>query len=110
MHESVTDVLGTDLGWLGAFIGDDLAGGLGFVDEEKSRLIDRLFVAPVHARRGIGRALVTAAIAPPLVTVSTGTANHPAVALYKSLGFERQDDREIAPGVTVTGFRLRVGG
>ncbi len=110
MLETVDDVLAVDVRWIGAFVGDDLTAGLGFVDGVGHRLIDRLFVDPDHARTGMGRALVTAALKPPLVAVSTGTANYPAVALYEELGFERQDERGIAQGVTITGFHLRVGG
>lgn len=49
---------------------------------------------------------------PPLhdtVVVSTGTANAPARALCRSLGFVVTGERAIADGVTVTSYRLSTG-
>ena len=104
LHDSAADVRGFDLVWLGAFEGETLVGGLGYVDNPGLRDIDRLFVDPSEARRGIGRALVTAALGAGQVQVSTGTGNGPARHLYESLGFEETGVRPIAPGVTVTRF------
>lgn len=81
----------------GARIGDDRNDGVlaGTIEiEPASGLtptnIASLVVLPSHFRRGIGRALVRHAIglhgdAP--ITVSTGVANAPALALYEGLGF-----------------------
>lgn len=84
-----------------------MIGGLGFVDTDDYRLIDRLFVDPRHARGGAGRGLVASVIDTREVRVSTGTENFPARALYESLDFEAYGLLEIAPGVTVTRFALR---
>ncbi|MCP3974589.1 MAG: GNAT family N-acetyltransferase [bacterium] len=106
MHESVDDVRELEINWVGAFAADELIGGLGFVDTDDYRLIDRLFVDPRHARRGAGRRLVASVINAHVVRVSTGSENYPANALYESLGFEAYGLLEIAPGVTVTRFAL----
>ena len=100
-------IRGLDLVWLGAFIGDLLIGGLGYVDHLGFRDIDRLFVDPQYARRGIGRALVLSVLDREEVRVSTGTRNDPACRLYQSLDFEAIGVREIAPEVTVTQFVRR---
>ncbi|MET7290501.1 GNAT family N-acetyltransferase [Streptomyces sp. NPDC005573] len=67
--------------------------------------ICRLVVHPVAHRRGVATALLDAldSIEPAeLTVVSTGTANLPAVALYRRRGFIPISERQIAPGVTVT--------
>ena len=107
LHDTAADVLASELTWVGAFRGKALVGGLAYIDHTDHRDIDRLFVEPGHARRGIGRALVQSVLDAPEVRVSTGTANRPAAELYESLGFVAGPVREIAPGVTVTSWTLR---
>lgn len=107
LHDTAKDVMGYELVWVGAFAGDRLVGGLGYVDDVGHRDIDRLFVEPARSRQGIGRALVDSVLDKPEVRVATGTANLPAIALYQALGFVAGSQREIAPGVTVTEFTLR---
>lgn len=107
LHESIEDVVRSELNWVGAFAGRQLVGGLGYVDRPDHRDIDRLFVDPARARRGIGRALVESVLDAAEVRVSTGTKNLPAIELYESLRFVPGESREIAPGVTVTSFVFR---
>ena len=104
LHETAADVRSLDLVWLGAFEGDLLVGGIACADYPTFRDIDRLFVDPATARRGIGRALVSSVLGAGEVRVSTGTRNAPALRLYESLGFEETEVREIAPGVTIRVF------
>ncbi|NND02227.1 MAG: GNAT family N-acetyltransferase [Acidimicrobiia bacterium] len=104
LHDTVADVQAHKIVWVGAFQGDNLVGGLGYSDDGPVRDIDRLFVDPAEARRGIGRALVSSVLDHPELHVSTGAANHPARELYESLGFVAAGQREIAVGVTVTSF------
>jgi ribosomal protein S18 acetylase RimI-like enzyme len=105
LDETVDELQSQPVEWLAAFEGDAIVGAIGFVVEpDGSCDIDRLIVDPDHARRGIGRALVDAVLDHPIVTVSTGARNEPACALYESLGFQRTDEREIAPGINVVQF------
>jgi ribosomal protein S18 acetylase RimI-like enzyme len=70
--------------------------------------ISRLIVDPAYARRGHGRALLDHLdqLEPrPVSLVSTGSANTPAITLYKSRGYTETDQVEVAPGVCVTQFR-----
>ncbi|MER7585037.1 GNAT family N-acetyltransferase [Kitasatospora sp. NPDC097691] len=67
--------------------------------------ICRLMVHPVAHRRGIATVLLDAtdSIKPAELTiVSTGTANLPALALYRRRGFAPVGERQVAPGVTIT--------
>lgn len=110
LREGVSQVRLLDLHWVGAFEDETLVGGLAYADAGPVRDIDRLFVDPAHARRGIGRRLVRSVLDAPTVTVSTGSDNTPAVGLYVSLGFRERGRREIGPGVTITIFeRSSVG-
>jgi len=102
LHDKVEDIMDLEISWVGAFEGDRLVGGIAYVDNSDGRDIDRLFVDPAKARRGIGKALVGFALGAAKVTVSTGTKNAPAIALYSALGFRPAGHKVIAPGVTIT--------
>lgn len=72
--------------------------------------IHRLVVSPKHFRKGIGRSLVEYLLDRYDgfdFAVSTGTANKPAISLYKSLGFQEQGFVEVAPGIHCTQFYLK---
>ncbi|MBA3381843.1 MAG: GNAT family N-acetyltransferase [Actinobacteria bacterium] len=74
--------------------------------------IHRLAVDPTCFRCGIGTALVRAAVrAEPSAThaiVQTGAGNEPARSLYLREGFEQTDELEVAPGLRVTRYRMRL--
>jgi ribosomal protein S18 acetylase RimI-like enzyme len=57
----------------------------------KARQISALVVEPACVRRGLGRRLVNFVLegVPDRVLVSTSTANTPALALYRSVGFQQ---------------------
>lgn len=101
LHESVDDIRRADLKWLGCWEDGRLVGIMAWSVMDGTTDIDRLAVHPDHFRRGHGRALVSSVV-DGTVTVSTGTANHPALRLYESLGFNRIAEGQVAPGVTVT--------
>lgn len=78
--------------FLGAFEHAELLGSVGVQpdDEDRGVNISSLVVAPAHQRRGVGRALLAAAIAASPrteVTVQTSAKNSPALALYAEFGF-----------------------
>lgn len=111
LHESLADVLAADLHWLLASDGDRIVGALGYTLPGGVVAIDRLVVAPDHHRRGIGARLVRGVLdLRPEVQVSTGRDNHPARALYSSLGFEHRGDREVIDGLWVSDYRRDRGG
>lgn len=92
LRRSAADVVASDDFHLGAWVGNALAGvlSLGRDDEPDQLCIGMLVVLPSHQRRGLARALLddllqrTDGLA---LSVATGAANAPALALYASAGF-----------------------
>ncbi len=107
LHETLDELLEAEhQRWLGRFEGPTLVGGLAW-EEEGAAGVDlrRLVVAPAAWRRGHAAALLDAfdqLVGPRAVSVSTGSANAPAVALYTRRGFRIVAEDEIAPGVRLT--------
>ena len=92
--------------WLGAFDGAGLSGAVSWRAVDDGTIdIHRLVVAPRAFRRGIATALLDELDRTfpdrPMV-VSTGSANEPALALYRGRGFRAVREREAAPGLFVT--------
>ncbi|HEY4233201.1 MAG TPA: GNAT family N-acetyltransferase [Lacipirellulaceae bacterium] len=87
--------------WLAAYVGDgpervEFCGTIQGI-QVSSRLagIQNIGITPSHRRRGVGTALITAALAGfqqvglPRVYLEVTAQNDPAVRLYKHLGFQR---------------------
>lgn len=114
LHETLAELLEAEhQHWLGRFDGPTLVGGLAW-EEDGAAGIDllRLAVAPSVWRRGHATALLDAfddLADPRPVSVATGSANAPALALYERRGFRATGEEEIAPGVRLTRL-LRPGG
>ncbi|MCX4694359.1 N-acetyltransferase [Streptomyces sp. NBC_01408] len=112
LSESLAEMRAQDLNWVGAVSATgELAGFLAWEDAEDGGVcVDRLCVAPAWFRRGIASLLlghVLADLRPGrAVTVTTGAANAPAVALYTRLGFVRGADFSPAPGLRMASFTL----
>ncbi len=94
--------------FFGAFIGEDLAGVISYKLQDAVLDIHRVMVHPHFFRRGIAQKLVgfVQAREPEAqrVIVSTGTRNHPAVALYLKLEFRVLDNLEVVPELWITRF------
>jgi ribosomal protein S18 acetylase RimI-like enzyme len=112
LHETLGGLQASGETFLGAVGGDELVGAISWRFEDGTLDIHRLVVDPRRARRGIGRALVQAALAaePEAVRalVQTGAANEPARALYLREGFEHVDDIDVADGLRVSRFRKQL--
>ena len=106
LHESLQELRDCRESFLGVDDETGLAGAVSW-----ARLLDgtldicRLMVHPRAHRRGIATALLDGldrAEPARRVVVSTGTANHPALALYRRRGFTPVGTRWIAPAVSIT--------
>lgn len=96
-----------DLTILGVTEGSQLVGLLGYKRCDDVVEIDRLAVVPTQFRLGIARALLDSLHAREAtartLTVSTGAANDPAVALYEAMGY-RLSSEAWSPGVRLARF------
>ncbi|WP_405551119.1 GNAT family N-acetyltransferase [Streptomyces sp. NBC_01171] len=106
LHETLQELRGCTESFLGIADETGLAGAVSWTRLDDGTLdICRLVVHPRAHRRGVATALLNrldAIESADLTLVSTGTANHPALALYEKRGFTPTSKRQIAPGVTVT--------
>jgi len=108
LREDLDGLMSSTERWLGRYDGTLLVGAVAYEVSADSVEITRLIVDPAHARRGHGRALLDELdrIEPrPISLVSTGSANTPAVNLYKARGYTPVGDVEVAPGIYITQFR-----
>jgi GNAT superfamily N-acetyltransferase len=98
--------------FLGAFVAGVLTGAVSWRLDGETIDLHRLVVRPAHFRKGVGAALVRAAVAAEpgarQAVVQTGAANAPAIALYLQEGFVRIGDVEPVPGLRVARFRKRL--
>ncbi|MFD9465545.1 GNAT family N-acetyltransferase [Streptomyces sp. NPDC060027] len=113
LHETLQELRGCTETFLGVADETGLAGAVSWTRLDDGTLdICRLVVHPRAHRRGIATALLDrldAMESADLTLVSTGTANHPALALYERRGFTPTGRRRIAPGVTVTLLERKTG-
>lgn len=101
LHESLDELRACDETFLGLYDEEGLAGAVSYRLDGSTVDICRLVVHPRAHRRGIASKLLDAVPGGPQ-TVSTGTKNEPALALYRKRGFIEIGTREVAPGVTIT--------
>ncbi|MFC5379305.1 GNAT family N-acetyltransferase [Aquipuribacter nitratireducens] len=109
LHECLDALRAAPLHWLGALGDDHLLGAVAWSATDALVDVDRLVVSPAAHRGGIGTRLVSHVIdlaGSRDVSVSTGSGNAPARALYERLGFARVDDVEVLPRLWVTRYRL----
>ena len=105
LHETLEELLETpaDQLWVARYEQTTLVGAVAWEEDGDAGVeLLRLFVAPAAWRRVHATALlgaVTDRIGTRAVSVSTGAANLPALALYARHGFTVIAEDEIAPGV-----------
>lgn len=106
LTETLEDLRGTGETWLGCFDAAGLSGAVAWkLLDDGTVDICRLVVAPRAFRGGVATALLDELDRRYLghrMIVSTGSANEPALALYRRRGFRPVRQREAAPGLMVT--------
>lgn len=99
LDRTVQDVTASSDVFFGAFDGEELLGVISLEQQSANEvLISSLTVAPSYQRRGVARALIVAVAGQTVcskISVSTTTKNHPALALYKQLGFGERQRRSV---------------
>ena len=108
LRESLAELQACGEIFLGAFADGRLAGAVSWKVDGETLDLHRLVVDPAYLRRGIGAALVRAALAAGTglrrAVVQTGAANEPARSLYLREGFTLVDEVEPVPGLRVARF------
>ena len=108
LQEDLAGLMASTEYWVGRYDGDTLVAAVAYEFPDASTVeISRLVVDPAYARRGHRRAhhdRLDELEPRPTSLFSTGSANHPAVALYLSRGYTETTRTTIAPGVQVTHF------
>ena len=112
LRETLGDLQECGETFLGVRIDSVLAGAVSWRLDGETIDLHRLVVDPVHFRRGVGQALVRAALAVEprarRAIVQTGAANEPAKTLYRREGFVPLDELELVPGLRVARFAKRL--
>jgi ribosomal protein S18 acetylase RimI-like enzyme len=111
LTETFDGLRGAGEEWLGVFDTDGLIGAVSWRALDDGTIdICRLFVAPRAFRRGVASALLDGlddAFRDRSMIVSTGSANEPALELYRRRGFTTVRDREVIPGLFITELERR---
>jgi GNAT superfamily N-acetyltransferase len=112
LRETVAELQASGETFLGAVVDGALVGAISWKVDDETIDLHRLVVHPGHFRRGIGLALLRAALAaePDVrrAIVQTGADNAPARSLYLREGFEPAGELEPVPGLRVARFTKRL--
>jgi ribosomal protein S18 acetylase RimI-like enzyme len=112
LHESLEELQACGETFLGAYVEGRLAAVVSWRFDGVTIDLHRLAVLPDFFRRGIGVALIKAALRSEpearRAIAQTGAANEPAKQLYRGEGFAELGDREVLPGLWISQFERRL--
>jgi ribosomal protein S18 acetylase RimI-like enzyme len=112
LHESLEELQACGETFLGAYVEGRLAAVVSWRFDGATIDLHRLAVLPDFFRRGIGVALLRAALRSEpealRAIAQTGAANEPAKELYRGEGFAELGDREVLPGLWISQFERRL--
>ncbi len=112
LHESLEELQASGETFLGAYLEGRLAAVVSWRFDGATIDLHRLAVLPEFFRRGIGGALLRAALRSEpealRAIAQTGAANEPAKELYRGEGFAELGDREVLPGLWISQFERRL--
>jgi ribosomal protein S18 acetylase RimI-like enzyme len=108
LHEPLEELQACGEKFLGAYLEGSLAAVVSWRFDGVTIDLHRLAVRPDFFRRGIGVALLRAALRSEpearRAIAQTGAANEPAKQLYRGEGFAELGDREVVPGLWISQF------
>ena len=111
LQRKVSQFLKSDSEFYAYYLIENIAGVIEIENDEDLIHIQSLVVYPKYFRNGIGRKLVQFIFdnyKSKVFTVETGIDNHPAIKLYKSLGFQEQKQWDTNHGVRKVRFEKRI--
>ena len=111
LKRTVSQFLNSNSEFYAYYLIENIAGVIEIESDKDLTHIQSLVVYPKHFRNGIGRKLVQFILdnyKAKIFTVETGIDNHPAIKLYKSLGFQEQEQWDTNHGVRKVRFEKRI--
>ena len=111
LKRTVSQFLNSNSEFYAYYLIENIAGVIEIENDEDSTHIQSLVVYPKYFRNGIGRKLVQFILdnyKAKIFTVETGIDNHPAIKLYKNLGFQEQEQWDTNHGVRKIRFQKRI--
>ncbi|RDW21102.1 GNAT family N-acetyltransferase [Oceanobacillus arenosus] len=111
LSDTVGEIMASQETFVGFMLDKEIVGLISYVETELEVDICRLVVKPKYFRKGIAKSLLLEIIHCAngrRLLVSTGSKNHPAIKLYEKLGFEKNDEVEVAEGIYISQF-ARIG-
>ena len=111
LKRTVAQFLKSDSEFYAYYLIKDIAGVIEIENDEGLTHIQSLVVYPKYFRNGIGRKLVQFILETyksKIFTVETGIDNLPAIKLYKSFGFQEQEQWDTNHGVRKVRFEKKI--
>jgi len=111
LQRTVSQFLKSDSEFYAYYLTKNIAGVIEIENDEDLTHIQSLVVYPKYFRNGIGRKLVQFILdnyKAKTFTVETGIDNHPAIKLYKSYGFQEQEQWDTNHGIRKVRFEKKI--
>ena len=111
LKRTVSQFLNSSSEFYAYYLIKNIAGVIEIENQKNLIHIQSLVVYPKYFRNGIGRKLVQFILdtyKSKIFTVETGIDNHPAIKLYKSVGFQEQKQWDTNHGVRKVRFEKRI--
>jgi len=111
LKRTVSQFLNSNSEFYAYYLIKNIAGVIEIENHEDLTHIQSLVVYPKYFRNGIGSKLVQFILdtyKSRIFTVETGIDNHPAIKLYKSFGFQEQEQWDTDHGIRKVKFEKRI--
>ena len=111
LKRTVSEFLNSNSEFYAYYLIKNIAGVIEIENNNDLTHIQSLVVYPKYFRNGIGSKLVQFILntyKSKIFTVETGIDNHPAIKLYKSFGFQEQEQWDTNHGVRKVRFEKRI--
>ena len=108
LKRTISQFLNSNSEFYAYYLNQNIAGVIEIENNQDLTHIQSLVVYPKYFRKGIGRTLVQFVLDTyntKIFTVETGLDNHPAIELYTSFGFEKQNQWNTNHGVIKVRFK-----
>ena len=111
LKRTISQFLNSNTEFYAYYINKNIAGVIEIENNQDLTHIQSLVVYPNYFRKGIGRTLVQFVLDTyntKIFTVETGLENYPAIQLYTSFGFKKQDQWDTNHGVIKVRFKKTI--